>query len=184
MNAPKRRGRPPKARPQPTEEIVPTAAASDARRSEVLQQRRRRKVVGRNGDMKLSLPPHIEQDPNYRYYWALDKPGRIERLTQYDDYDFVVDDSVASDDRNTGGGKRIERHGGTDKWGNPQRHFLLRKPIEYHQEDEAEKLARRRKKMTAIERGKPQDKDGNDIAGDHTYVSKRGINVTQGAYQP
>ncbi len=146
--------------------------------------RRRRKGMGDKARLKLSIPPHLENDPNYRYYWAADRPGRIEQLTKHDDYDFVTDDETATDERNTGGGKRIERHADVDKFGNPIRHFLLRKPIEYHREDQKEKRERQNKLMSAIKRGKTPGQTGEAIHEDGSYVPERGITITHGDYQP
>lgn len=147
-------------------------------------ERRRRKGMGNRARLKLSLPPHLENDPNYRYYWAADRPGRIEQLTQYDDYDFVTDDEAAEDGRNTGLGKRIERHADVDKFGNPVRHFLLRKPIDYHREDQREKRERIDRTMAAIKRGKTPGDTGEAIHSDGAYVPERGITISHGDYKP
>ena len=148
-------------------------------------ERRRRRGMGYKSRLKLSIPPHLENDPNYRYYWLADRPGRVEQLTTHDDYDFVTDDETAADGRNTGLGKRIERHAGTDQFGNPVRHFLVRKPIEYHQEDQREKREERRKTMAAIKRGAtPDPKTGQPIHSEHEYVPSTGIQISDGGYQP
>lgn len=157
--------------------VHPRAAAATA-------QRRRRKGMGNRARLKLSIPPHLENDPNYRYYWVADRPGRVEQLTKHDDYDFVIDAETAADGRNTGTGTRIERHADVDKFGEPIRHFLLRKPIEYHLDDEREKADHRKKLMTAIERGKTPNEQGEQIHSDGAYVPSRGIKITHGDYQP
>ncbi len=140
--------------------------------------------MGNRAWLKLSIPPHLENDPNYRYYWVADRDGRVEQLTKHDDYDFVTDDQTADDGRNTGTGTRIERHAGTDKAGNPIRHYLLRKPMEYHLADEKEKLERRQRTMAAIKRGKTPGETGEPIHEDGVYVPSRGIKISQGEYQP
>jgi hypothetical protein len=147
-------------------------------------ERRRRKNMGRGARLKLSIPPHLENDPNYRYYWVADRPGRVDQLTKYDDYEFVTDETTAGDSRNTGQGTRIERHADVDKFGNPVRHFLLRKPIEYHREDEREKRARNDKIMAAIKRGKTPGQEGEPIHEDGAYVPDRGISIAHGDYTP
>lgn len=158
-------------------EAHPRAAAATA-------ERRRRKGTGNKARLKLSIPPHLENDPNYRCYWAADRPGRVQQLTQDDDYEFVTDTQAAADGRNTGSGTRIERHADVDKFGNPIRCFLLRKPMEYHREDEREKAERQQKLMTAIERGRTPDEQGETILGDGAYVPSRGIKINHGDYQP
>jgi hypothetical protein len=171
-------GRPPK------DPIVTKAPARENRAGEVRGERRRRKGMGRSGQLRLSIPPHLENDKNYRYFWAVDKPGRLERLTKHDDYDFVTDEETAADGRNTGTGTRIERHADVDKFGNPVRHFLLRKPMDYHKADEAEKAEDRKKLMHAIQRGKTPNEKGEAIHSDGSYVPSQGINISHGDYKP
>jgi hypothetical protein len=147
-------------------------------------ERRKRKGLGFTSQLKLSIPPHLENDPNFKYYWLADRPGRVEELTKHDDYDFVVDEEAAADGRNTGLGKRIERHAGIDQFGNPVRHFLVRKPIEYHEEDQREKRAERAKTMAAIKRGATPGDDGRAINSEQSYVPEAGIKISHGDYQP
>jgi hypothetical protein len=148
-------------------------------------ERRRRTGMGLDARRKLSIPSHLEKDPNYRYYWLADRPGRVEQLTIHDDYDFVEDEETAADGRNTGLGKRIERHAGTDKFGNPVRHFLVRKPMEYYREDQREKRQAREKTMAAIKHGKTAGPDGQPILDDKMYVPEGGIKIQHGAgFQP
>lgn len=151
---------------------------------EAQTERRRRKGMGYRSQLKLSIPPHLENDPNYRYYWLADRPGRVEELTKHDDYEFVTDEETAADGRNTGQGTRIERHAGTDGFGNPVRHFLVRKPIEYHREDQREKAAEQAKVIDAIKRGKTAGADGKPIHGEKTYVPEAGISISHGDYTP
>lgn len=174
-----------KARPS-REQAPETMPAREDRAAQIHGERRRRagNGKGRSGKMRLSIPPHLEHDPNWRYYWGIDRPGRLEQLTKHDDYDFVVDDETAADGRNTGAGTRIERHADVDKFGNPVRHFLLRKPMEYHKADEAEKASNRKKLMDAILRGKTPDQQGNAIHSDGSYVPSQGISITHGDYKP
>lgn len=137
-------------------------------------ERRRRKNMGRGSRRKLAVP-QFENDPNYHYYWSADRPGRMDQLTKHDDYDLVVDPDT---------GAHIERHADVDKFGNPIKHHLLRKPMEYHLADEKEKANDRKRLMTAIERGKTPNADGEPIHDDGAYVPKRGIKITHGDYQP
>ena len=158
-----------------------TGGDKHPRAVEAQTERRRRKNMGRGARLKLSIPPHLENDPNYRYYWAKDVPGRIEALTVQDDYEFVTDEMTAGDSRNTGQGTRIERHADVDKFGNPVRHYLLRKPIDYHRADEAEKLEHRKKLMRAIKAGKTPNEKGEAVQSDGSYIPSRGISISEGA---
>lgn len=191
-----KRGRPRK-KPLPlagTEAAAEKPAAGAKRREELHGQRRRRKATPYFSNLRLTIPERLQNNPNYHYLWALDKPGRLESLTKDDDYDFVEDGETSGDERNSGIGTRIERHGGIDKFGNPLRHYLLRKPMKYHLEDQKEKRAKRDKRMAAIKRGRLEDGAGNElqavdengqpIGSDGIYVSRRGISITHGDYQP
>jgi hypothetical protein len=161
-----------------------TAPAIHPRAAEATGERRKRRGMGYKSQLKLTIPPHLENDPNYRYYWLADRPGRVEELTKYDDYDFVTDDEAEKDGRNTGLGKRIERHAGVDQFGNPLRHFLVRKPREYHEADQREKREARAKMMAAIKRGKTPGETGDPIHTDGSYVPESGIRIGHGAYKP
>lgn len=158
-------------------EVHPRAMAEKSRR-------RRRTGMGYQARLKLTIPPHLERDPNYRYYWLADRPGRVDQLTKHDDYDFVTDEEAAGDDRQAGLGSRIERHAGIDQFGNPIRHFLVRKPIDYHREDQREKRAERQKTMAAIQRGKTADESGQPIHSEKDYVPEAGITIRHGDYKP
>jgi hypothetical protein len=163
---------------KPVEQTVHPRAEAATR------ERRKRKGMGLKSRLKLTIPPHLENDPNYRYYWLADRPGRVEELTVNDDYDFVTDKETAGDGRNTGLGTRIERHAGVDQFGNPVRHFLVRKPIDFHKEDMIEKRAERQKTMDAIKRGKTAAKDGEPIHADQAYVPEGSIRISHGDYTP
>lgn len=161
-----------------------TAPAVHPRAAEATGERRKRHGMGFKSQLKLSIPPHLENDPNYNYYWLADRPGRVEELTKYDDYDFVTDEEAEKDGRNTGLGKRIERHAGVDQFGHPVRHFLVRKPREYYEADKREKRKERAEMMAAIKRGKTPDEAGNAIHADGSYVPESGIRIGHGDYQP
>lgn len=151
--------------------------------AEVQGERRRRKDMSVNAHLRFSIPDHLRDDKAYRYHWLVDRPGRIEMKTKHDDWDFVEEPELASDGRQTGAGTRIERHAGTDQFGNPLRAFLVRKKREYYEEDKAKDQADLDKRMAAIKSGKPVNKDGQTIAQDGSYVPQGGI-VIQENYNP
>lgn len=167
---PPRRGRPPSllgAKPAvDTDKPSPRAAAEKA-------TRRRRRDMGPESGLRLSIPPHLKNDPNYRYYWANDKPGRLEQLTKNDDWDFVTDDMVANDPRNTGVGSRIERFAGTDAAGQPMKNYLLRKRKEFDEEDQAAKHRVNDERMAAVAKG--QTPGATPVSG--LYIPERGITL-------
>jgi len=89
------------------------------------QERRRRK--GGAGVGALDIPEAVRAKyPDADFRWALDQEGRIQKLTENDDWDVVPDfDS---------------RHAGTGKSGKPIRNVLLMKPQRFVEEDRAEKM--------------------------------------------
>lgn len=171
-NLPPRRGRPPLAAKTMPEDGAPKP---NPRAAAERQTRRRRKNLGPDSGLRLSIPPHLKNDPKYRYYWANDKPGRLDQLTKDDDWDYVTDQMTAGDERNTGVGTRIQRFAGTDAAGQPMMNFLLRKPREYDEEDQRAKHRANDERMAAIKQGR--------ISGakqeDGMYIPSRGITLEE-----
>ncbi len=126
----------------------------------------------------LGVPPHIKEGENsedyYAYYWANDDKGRLQYLTEQDDWDFVEDRNADKDSRNKGGGTRLERTVGRGRDGNPIRAVLLRKKRQYYDEDQARllsKLDARRKRLRETQ----DDGSGAGImSGDpqHGYIPR------------
>jgi len=86
-----------------------------------LQARNPRVRAGRGG--KLTVPQRLIEK-GYRYYWGIDRPGEIEQLIEAG-YEYVNDN-----------GQKFSVHAGA---GN--KHYLLRIPQEYYDEDQAAYLA-------------------------------------------
>jgi len=95
-------------------------------RAETAQQDRRRRKGGASAGA-LDIPEAVRAKyPDADFRWALDQEGRIQKLTQNDDWDVVPDfDS---------------RHAGAGKNGNSIRNVLLMKPKNFIEEDRAEKM--------------------------------------------
>lgn len=131
--APKRQGRPPRAEKTQTE-------------------RRRRK--GGTVD-KLAIPEHVkEAHPDMEFRWGRDDGGRMQALTQNDDWDKVPDvDPI---------------HGGRGEAGGAMKLHLLMKPKAFMDEDRAEKLARN-KAMLDAEVAKHPDAKTAETTGSETY---------------
>ncbi len=165
-------------------EITKAKPAARENRAEAVQgERRRRKDMGATSHLRFSIPDHLRDDKNYRYHWLVDRPGRIEAKTKYDDWNFVEEPEIAADGRQTGAGTRIERHAGVDSFGNPMRAFLVRKLREHDEEDKQAKRQRINERMAAIKRGKPTNDQGETINSDGSYVPASGI-VIQENYKP
>lgn len=178
-------GRPPLNASRSAQEPIVAAAppARENRAEGVRQERRRRKDLSINSHLRFSIPDHLRDDKKYRYHWLVDKPGRVATKTKNDDWDFVEEPELADDGRQTGAGTRIERHAGVDKFGNPQRAFLVRKLREYDDADKAADQSRIDDRMKQIKRGKPTDDDGQAIQKDGSYVPSQGITIQEN-YKP
>lgn len=107
---------------------APEPVASPRQAAEKAQRRRRN-----NGDlnpsvvMRLGLPQEVMDDnKEYSLRWVNDEGGRIQHLTQQDDYDVVegVDSRIVG---TTGDGKPLVAR-------------LLRKPKEFAEEDRKAKI--------------------------------------------
>lgn len=92
------------------------------------------------------------KDPGYFYYWQKDVGDNLERMLLAG-YEFVTRRQAGRElppeltNKDIYGGKeslddRLSVFGGRDEFGREYRLFLMRQPLEYHEEDEA--LARRR----------------------------------------
>lgn len=98
------------------------------RKEEVTQTERRRRKGG-TATSKLAIPDEvIAANPDMEFRWGSDTEGRMQQLTQNDDWDKVP--------------KVRPIHGGADKAGNSIKQHLLMKPKKFMDEDRAEKMAR------------------------------------------
>lgn len=167
-----------------TAKARPTRApAREDRAAETQGERRRRRDMSVNSHLRFSIPDHLRDDKRYRYHWLVDRPGRIEQKTRYDDWDLVTEPANPDDPRQTGAGTPWERHAGTDKDGKPMRAFLARKLREYDEADKAAEQKRLDDRMAAIKRGKTPGETGTAIHDDGSYVPAGGI-VIQENYKP
>lgn len=149
------------------------------RADETRSERRRRRGTGLDSNLRFSLPDHLKNDPNWRYHWLVDRPGRVAQKTRYDDWDFVNDEEVQGDARNTSAGSRIERHAGVDQFGNPLRAYLVRKRKEYDDEDKREHQAALDERMAAIRGGAVTNPKGETVTQDGFYTPAGGIRITE-----
>lgn len=85
-------------------------------------QARNPRVKARRGG-KLVVPERFKT-PGYREYWGIDRPGEIEQLLERG-YEYIYDD-----------GQKVSVHAGGG-----YKHYLLRIPQEYYDEDQEEYLA-------------------------------------------
>jgi len=96
-------------------------------RSETTNSERRRRKGGIA--TKLDIPADVRAKyPDMDFRWGRDDGGRIQQLTQNDDWDKVPDVAPI--------------HGGTGSEGKAMQQYLLMKPKAFMAQDQAEKLAR------------------------------------------
>jgi hypothetical protein len=93
------------------------------RQEQEQRQRRRRESLGEDRNLKLHVPAD-KKDPNFEYRFVNDRPGRVQQLTQADDWDVVPSITAES-----GNETRI-----ADK-SSGERAVLLRKPKDFYESD-------------------------------------------------
>ena len=130
-------GRPPRAQ---TEQVV----------------RRRREGMGADRNLKLHVPED-KKDPNFEYRWVNDRPGRVQQLTQGDDYDVVP--GVTNE--GTTETRIADKSSG-------ERAVLLRKRKEFYESDKREEQKVLDARDEALRRAPPPSAEG--LSGPEAYV--------------
>lgn len=98
------------------------------KKAEVMATERRRRKTGA-ATHKLKIPDHvIEKHPDMEFRWGKDDEGRMQQLTQNDDWDKVPGVTPI--------------HAGVGAGGKAIKHHLLMKPKAFMAADRAEKMAR------------------------------------------
>ncbi len=119
--------------------------------------RRRRESLGTDRNLKLHVPED-KKDPNFEYRWVNDRPGRVQQLTQADDYDVVP--GVTSE------GSTETRV--ADK-SSGERAVLLRKPKEFYESDKRSEQKVLDARDESMRRAPPPSAEG--LSGsDNAYV--------------
>ena len=143
-------------------ETMDTATAPEAakaagnKRAKAEKQRRRRRsdtTIGRH--LRLALDTS-KLDQNFVYRWVNDTPGRVQMLTQQDDWD-VVKAADIGDHESQGQGSNAER---VVSQTDGMRAVLLRKPREYYEEDKAKEMAAIDEMEDSMRRGSAKDATG------------------------
>ena len=101
-----------------------------SRQSEERRERRRRPGQSLARHDRLAL--NGDKDPNYEYRWINDKPGRVHRMTQQDDWDLVKNDEFDRSEEEASSGTSMERV--VDRSGTKA--ILVRKPKDYYEADQ------------------------------------------------
>lgn len=86
------------------------------------ERRRRRSEMG--PQLRLAA----EEREGFVRRWVIDEPGRLDRFTKQNDYEYVLDD-----------GQPVRKITGRDATGKEQYSYLLEIPKEYYEEDQKAK---------------------------------------------
>lgn len=123
--------------------------ARTARQEQERAQRRRREDTGTGRLRNLAVTGKL--DPAYEYRWINDKPGRVQMLTQSDDWDVVTTDQLGERDaKDRGVGTAVERV--VDKVTGTKA-VLVRKLKEYYVADKAKEQASVDELQASLTRG-------------------------------
>lgn len=152
---PKKRGRPPKS-----DRDVQIKAERRRRNSDALAGKRRRLAVD---ESKLDRE-------NFVYRWVNDDGSRVELLSTQDDWDVVSDrDGAMKEGIHSA---KVETTVGVGERGSPVKAVLMRKPKNYHDDDEAAKQRRIDESERAIREGQSQG-----ATAENSYVPDSGIQI-------
>jgi hypothetical protein len=171
----KKRGPKPKAQKQIASREESAAARSETRQPE--GRRRRLESIGKSAS-KLAVPD-IE---GYTLRWVNDKDNRLTELYQQD-WNYVEKDEIqkvgeSSEDRNSDLGNRVTQVVGVKEDGSPLRAFLMKKRVDWHEQDRAIK----QKQVDEIDQTIKNGGIGREQEGsDHQYMPNGQITYETGA---
>lgn len=113
-------------------------------------ERRRRNTDGLSGRrQRLAVDESKLDRENFTYRWVNDDSQRVYDLTTNDDWERVTDRDGAIKANGTGMGAEVATPAGVGDTGSPVRAVLLRKPKDWHDEDQAAK----QRHIDALEQG-------------------------------
>jgi hypothetical protein len=127
-----------------TEAPKPASRGRVARAVEDANVRRRRDPNDNGIVKRLHVPPE-SKDPNFRYRWVVDQPGRIDQLYRQD-WDLVTDDEL-------GAAVPATRHADVAQNRLALNTRLMKKPVEFFEADHAANQKRLDEEMKAAELG-------------------------------
>lgn len=149
-----------------------------ARTEEVQNERRRRTGMGADRNLKLHVPEEAK-DPDFVYRWVNNRPGRVQQLTQMDDYE-VVSSADGKIDPGTSEGTVVKR---TVDRSQGEEGVLLRKPRKYYEADKVEEQKRLDASDEDMRNGAAKSSEG--LSGSEAYVpgghkGQSGRNIVSG----
>lgn len=145
------------------------------RAAETQQRRRRRTDTSYENNGRLGVNESLLDKSKFTYRWVNDTNGRIEAFTKRDDWDIVTDPSIKEDGKNEGA--QVRQLVGSKQDGSPLYAYLLQKPIEFHREDRAKKLAKLDRDDEAMKRGHVASPDALSANDPNAYIPSDGISM-------
>lgn len=135
----------------------PARARPDRATAELGERKRRRTNFDASFDLALPLDEARLDRKNFTYRWFNDTPGRVAKHTNLDDWEKVSAEEA---------GVQTEHHVGYQRDGTSMKAILMKKPLKWHDEDQARKIVRSREFET-----EQMASVGNDL-GANGYVPK------------
>lgn len=142
---------------------------ADTRATTEKQARRRQRGSTVFHGQKLTVSEAFLDRKNFEYRWINDDGGRIDQMTQADDWDLVADPSKTGKADADGLGSKVSKVVGRGEAGQAMRAYLARKPKAFYAEDQAEKRQSIKQTMDAIKHGVPKV-DGAPQLGATAYI--------------
>lgn len=133
-------------------------------------QRRRKDRLGVIGN-KLAVNESLLNFSEFTYRWVNDTPARIFAKTKEDDWDIVHQDGTEVKD-GADLGSAVSQVVGSKKDGSPLVAYLCRKPVAWHEADQAEKMRDLDTQLAELRRG-----NSRDGAKQADYVPAEGIRI-------
>jgi hypothetical protein len=156
-----------RARERKLSKAIPLQTQGDAskRAAEIRAKRAERGYIS-GPQQRLAVPEELKSR-DWTYRWVNDSDMRIQNMLDRD-WEFAESELAGKSEQDKGLGSRVERTVNERSTRAPQSGFLMRKPKEIYEEDQARKEQARKQREREMERGKHREPDA--LAGPHLYV--------------
>lgn len=145
-------------------------------KSETVRKERRNRSGNLGGiNSKLALPDELKNDKTHRYRWFNDVDGRIQDQVNYNEWDLVRQGDFASIDKLADKGSAISKRVGTAQDGSPLLAYLMKKPMQFSEEDRAQAQTAIDEKMNQIRKG-ARGTESEELHS-HGYTPQEGIRL-------
>lgn len=152
-------------------------SATDDRIEAIRARRQARGPATYENRYKLHVPED-QKDPRWTYRWVTDSEMRVRQL-QAQDWEFAPQDTTGGSDQDAGMGTRIERVVSDRTVTSPEKGFLMRKPLEFFEEDRKARMDRLKAQEQQVSQGVVNDPQA--LAGPHAYVPSGGMSIKVGS---